>query len=168
MPTRPTSPARATSDRRPPARAVAAQRDIFTPSALWLCLRAAIVLAALPLLLARLPVARLVRLFTPRRAPAVARLELLQPAARWVDRVLGVLPFRLWGRCLPRSLALYYVATRAGYPARVVLGVRRVPDSGGVTGHSWLELDGAPFCEGGNDPEHDFVVMQRLPAAWVT
>jgi len=143
------------------------QRDWLGLGAFWLCLRATIVLAALPLLLARLSVARVVRVLTPRRALAVRRPALLHLAVRWVDRVLDLLPFRIWGHCLPRTLTLYYAATCAGYPVRVVLGVRRMPESIGVTGltgHSWLELDGVPFCEEGEHPAEEFRVIHHLPA----
>jgi len=132
---------------------VPANDTVLAPGALRLCLRATLVLAALPVLLALLPVARVVRLLAPRQPPANRRSGLLEPA------------FRFWGHCLRRSLVLYYVATRAGYPARVAFGVRRVPGSRGVTGHSWLELDGVPFYEPGVHPERTFVVMHRLPTA---
>ena len=142
-----------------------ANDTVLAPSALWLCLRATLVLAALPLLLALLPVARVVRLLAPRHPPASRRSGLLVPAVRWVDRLVDLPPFHYWGHCLRRSLALYYVAARAGYPVRVAVGVRRVPASRGVTGHSWLELDGVPFHEPGAHPERTFVVMHRLPTA---
>ena len=142
-----------------------ATEHALAPCALWLCLRATLVLAALPVLLALLPVARVVRLLAPRQPPANRRSGLLEPAVRWVDRLVDLPPFHFWGHCLRRSLALYYVATRAGYPVRVAFGVRRVPGSRGVTGHSWLELDGVPFHEPGAHPERTFVVMHRLPTA---
>jgi Transglutaminase-like superfamily len=135
----------------------------LAPGALWLCLRATLVLAALPMLLALLPVARVVRLLAPRHPLANRQSRLLEPAVRWVDRLVDLPPFHFWGHCLRRSLALYYVATRAGYPVRVAIGFRRVPASRGVTGHSWLELDGVPFHEPGADPERTFVVIHRLP-----
>ncbi len=129
----------------------------------WLRVRMIGVLALLPFALRALPVARIVAALTPARAPQEPKPALLYPCAWWVGRLVDRWPFRYWGHCLRRSLALYFVATRSGYPVRIVLGIRR--DGGqGVIGHGWLELEGAPFLEPGEHPETRFVVMQRLPA----
>ncbi len=121
-------------------------------------------LALLPFALRALPVARLVALLTPTRSRREPRPELLYACAWWVDHLVDRWPFRFWGHCLRRSLALYYVATRSGYPVVIALGIRR--DGGrGVIGHGWLELEEEPFLEPGEHPETRFVVMQRLPAS---
>jgi Transglutaminase-like superfamily len=96
------------------------------------------------------------------------RLTLLASAtmrkSAFLFGTLERVPERLSARGVA-PLALYYVATRAGYPVRIAVGVRRVPASRGVTGHNWLELDGVPFHEPGAHPERTFVVMHRLPTA---
>lgn len=145
--------------------ALDARRDVAATwpdrvAALWFALCAVAVLGLLPLALRLFPVARLVTLLTPR-APHPRQPHALVAGARWVDRLVDRRPFRFWGHCLRRSLALYYLATRAGYPVRIALGIRR--DGAGVIGHGWLELDGLPFLEPGGDPEARFVVMERLP-----
>lgn len=127
----------------------------------WLSVRAAIVLAALPLALRYLTVARVVRLLTPHRQGTTQRPALLWRSTHAVDWLASKRPFRFWGYCLRRSLLLYFVATRTGYPVSVVVGVRR--EGSGVTGHAWLELNGCPVLEPGDHPEYSFVVMERLP-----
>jgi hypothetical protein len=56
---------------------------------------------------------------------------------RWATRLL---PRNVQGDCLLRSLALYHILRKSGFPARFVSGVRR--DAAGVAGHAWVELDG--------------------------
>jgi hypothetical protein len=128
--------------------------------AVGMLVRAVAVLAILPVAVRLFPVARLTALLTPR-SPRPLQPQVLAAGAYWVDRLVDRRPFRFWGHCLRRSLALYYLATRAGYPVRMALGIRR--DGANVTGHGWLELDGLPFLEPGEHPEAHFVVMERLP-----
>lgn len=130
-------------------------------STLWLVLRAAVLLALLPVALRVVSVSRLVALLTPRRRLTVRRGDDLTIVRALVDRLVDRRPFRVYGHCLRRSLVLYDVATRAGYPVRIALGIRRTDD--GITGHGWLELDGCPFLERGENPETHFEVMERLP-----
>jgi len=127
----------------------------------WLRLRIVVLLAVLPVAVRYLSVARLVRLLTPRRVGAARHAALLWHSARTMDWLVDRRPFRFWGHCLRRSLVLYFVATRTGYPVTLVLGARRNGSS--VTGHAWIELDGLPLLEPGEHPEQRFVVMVRLP-----
>jgi hypothetical protein len=48
--------------------------------------------------------------------------------------------------CLLRALALLGEVRSLGYPARLVLGVRRGEER--LDAHAWLEVDGRPFLEG--------------------
>lgn len=61
-----------------------------------------------------------------------------------VEAMLRAFP-RGSGTCLTRTLGRAYALRRVGLPVRFVLGVRSV--DGEPEGHSWLELDGAPFLE---------------------
>lgn len=68
------------------------------------------------------------------------------------------------GICLRRSLLRYYFLRRVGLPVRIVFGAR-LKDSregGGLGGHAWLTLNGAPFYE---DPQDyaGFVEMYTYP-----
>ena len=127
----------------------------------WLSVRIVVVLAVLPLALRYLSVARLVGKLTPHQIGTRQRPALMWLAAREVDWLVDRRPFRFWGHCLRRSLIIYFVATRAGYPVALVLGARR--NGSDVFGHAWIELDGYPLLEPGEDPKREFVVMERLP-----
>lgn len=48
-------------------------------------------------------------------------------------------------RCFYRSLTLYRVALRNGYPVRIHFGVHR--DDTALAGHAWLTLEGELFLE---------------------
>ena len=75
-------------------------------------------------------------------------------AAEKVIEHLRVVP----DTCLYRSLARYAVLRRAGHPARFVMGLSpRAPE---ITGHAWVELDGAPMGETVDD---DMVITYAYP-----
>jgi hypothetical protein len=61
---------------------------------------------------------------------------------RWGARLL---PRHAGGDCVLRSLALYMMLRKDGWPAHFVSGVRR--DASGVVGHAWVELDGVVLPE---------------------
>jgi hypothetical protein len=77
-------------------------------------------------------------------------------AAEQVIEHLRVVP----NTCLYRSLARYAVLRSAGHPARFVMGLSpRAPE---ITGHAWVELDGAPMGETLDD---DMVITYAYPRA---
>lgn len=77
-------------------------------------------------------------------------------AAEKVARRLRVVP----DTCLYRALARYAVLRRAGHPARFVMGLSpRAPE---ITGHAWVELDGAPMGETLDD---DLVITYAYPCS---
>jgi hypothetical protein len=63
----------------------------------------------------------------------------------YVDRWLSMFPYNAKGNCYPRSLALYWLARRAGHSVQFCCGVRKV--EGRLDGHAWLMLNGHPFHE---------------------
>ena len=69
-----------------------------------------------------------------QRAEIVGRV--LQ-AGRWCG-----LPDR---DCVQRSLLLFRELSRHGFSPVLVMGLRK--DDAGVTGHAWVEVDGAPVAE---------------------
>jgi hypothetical protein len=76
--------------------------------------------------------------------PDSARFEdLVYYTDLWLQRF----PYNAKGNCFPRSLALYWFATRSGYPVSFHCGVRK--DGFGLDGHAWLTLDHHPFHEPG-------------------
>lgn len=71
----------------------------------------------------------------------------MKKMAYYVDRWLELFPYNQKGNCFPRSLVLYRLARRRGYPVRFHCGVRK--DSSGLEGHAWLTLESKTFHEPG-------------------
>ncbi|MBI1879759.1 MAG: lasso peptide biosynthesis B2 protein [Chloroflexi bacterium] len=68
------------------------------------------------------------------------------------------------GICLRRSLLRYHFLRQAGLPVSLVFGAR-LKDSGaggGIGGHAWLTLNGAPYYENPDDYA-GFVEMYTYP-----
>jgi len=87
--------------------------------------------------------------------------DMLDKIVRYIDGVLWRLSVSAKGNCLPRSLALFYFATRCGLPVRLCCGVRRMRNT--LEGHAWLSLDETPFLERGN-PELWYTVTFSFPS----
>lgn len=70
------------------------------------------------------------------------------------------------GLCLRRSLVRYHYLRRAGVPLAISFGARFVAGQADrdVTGHAWVEQDGQPYYEDGENYK-GFTVMLRYPAA---
>jgi len=122
--------------------------------------RVLVMLAAINVGLALVKVNQLVRWLTPASMPPAHDLAGVVVVVRHVDGVLRRLPTLPHGRCLVRSLILYYFCTRLGYPVQISFGICRRRD--GVDGHGWLVLDDRPFMEPGR-PEKTFLPVWRLP-----
>jgi hypothetical protein len=86
--------------------------------------------------------------------------HLLDRAAYYTDALLRRFGFLVRGNCLPRSLVLYYFATRFGFSVQFCCGVQRNGDA--LKGHAWLTRAGHPFLEDGN-PENQFVITFSFP-----
>lgn len=111
-----------------------------------------------------LPCIKLPRLFTwltpsgPRRGGTP---QALAYTVRCTDTLLRfVFPWR--GKCLPRTLTLYYFATRNGCPVQAHCGIQRQGDK--LQGHAWLSLHGRPFFESG-DPVQHYAIILSFPRA---
>ena len=90
---------------------------------------------------------------SPTRIPLPTVEDALLTAEKVLER-LRVVP----DTCLYRSLARYAVLRGAGHPARFVMGLsQRAPE---ITGHAWVELDGAPMGETLDD---DMVITYAYP-----
>lgn len=95
---------------------------------------------------------------TPRpssstRVPLPTVEGALLAAEKLIER-LRVVP----DTCLYRALARYAVLRGAGHPARFVMGLS--PGAPEITGHAWVELDGAPMGETVDD---DMVITYAYP-----
>ncbi|HMS85001.1 MAG TPA: lasso peptide biosynthesis B2 protein [Nitrospira sp.] len=71
----------------------------------------------------------------------------MKKLAYYVDRWLQLFPYNQKGNCFPRSLALYRLARRRGYPVQFHCGVRK--GFSGLEGHAWLTLESQTFHEPG-------------------
>ena len=108
-----------------------------------LAVRVAATVVAVKLGLRWVALPRLMRWLTPGRPLRVVDPALLEPEIRYTNATLARLPGGGRSACLPRSLALYRLARRRGFAARVHCGVRR--NGGGLIGHAWLTVDGVPL-----------------------
>jgi len=86
----------------------------------------------------------------------------MKKMAYYVDRWLRLFPYNQKGNCFPRSLALYQLARRRGYPVRFHCGVRK--DASGLEGHAWLTLESKTFYEPGT-LWRDFTITFSYPPA---
>ncbi|HEV2237583.1 MAG TPA: lasso peptide biosynthesis B2 protein, partial [Ktedonobacterales bacterium] len=111
--------------------------------------------------LRRAPAVRVAARLAPRRIATTRRPRPLAAATWLADRLVNRLPWQYGGHCVRRSLLLYYAATRCGYPAQIIFGVRHAGES--LSGHAWLELDHRPFLEQLTDPHGAYLEMQRWP-----
>lgn len=84
----------------------------------------------------------------------------IRKMAYYVDRWLRLFPYNRKGNCFPRSLALYRLARRRGYPVRFHCGIRKDPS--GLEGHAWLTLESKTFHEPGT-LWRDFTVTFSYP-----
>src|SRR5439155_17759138 len=119
----------------------AALRSPRTAGEYRLLLRVLLVLVLVRLLLPCVRMKRLVRWVGrshPSRPPfrRFAPVPVsLQTIAWYTDALLQRMPAGRHGNCLPRSLTLFFFATRAGLPVRFHCGVRRVGEA--LEGHAW-------------------------------
>ena len=131
-----------------------------TFSEAWLLVRVVGLVALLRVLLPRIQLIRLLSCLTPKRVPSITRHALLEKAVYYTDALLWRFHFPLPGNCLPRSLILYYFATRLGFAVQFCCGVQRNGET--LRGHAWLTRQGEAFLENGN-PEKQFVVTFSFP-----
>jgi hypothetical protein len=94
-----------------------------------------------PVLKHALPLPRLTRLMWSSRGRGVGpdRRHAIAKAAWWASRVQ---PRRFPDNCLERSLVTYRFLALSGADPRLVLGMKR--DNTGLTGHTWVTVDGVP------------------------
>lgn len=92
---------------------------------------------AVRVLLARLPLPRVVDTYSEKASPPTSVIE-VKSLRRAVDRLL-VLPGRPL-RCLPRALVLYSMLIEEGHEARIAIGLPEVSTT--IRAHAWVEVEG--------------------------
>ena len=138
----------------------AAMRAPRTAAEYRLLLRVLLVLVLVRVLLPCVRLKRLVRWVGRSHPSRLPHPVSLQTIAWYTDALLRRMPAGRLGNCLPRSLTLFYFATRAGLPVRFHCGVRRVGEA--LEGHAWLTLGDQLFLERG-EPEGRYAVIFSYP-----
>lgn len=129
----------------------------------WVLLQTVVMYLGVRVLLPRMRLDRILDLLlwlSSRKHVAVPNEVGLQHSVRFVNRLVRSFPILTKGPCLPRSLLLFYFATRFGYPAVLHCGVYR--SGSDLEGHAWLSSDGKPFLEKGN-PFETYRVTLTFP-----
>lgn len=130
-----------------------------TTYALWVFIQVCGLLLALRLGLPCIKLQTLLEWLTPSGTARGGKPQTFEQAVWWTDTLLRwVFPWR--GKCLPRTLILYYFATRSGHPVRVHCGIQRHGDK--LQGHAWLSMLGIPFLETG-DPLQSHTIVFSFP-----
>lgn len=128
------------------------------PRDLWLFLQILTTLVMLPRRIRRLSLLDLLNRMDPGVGTGHQDRLKLEKTVGFVDSLLKYRVFRRYGKCLLRSLLLFRFLRRQGWPVEIHFGVRRtaaeppaaidpIPNNPGITGHSWLVLNGEPFLE---------------------
>jgi hypothetical protein len=134
------------------------------PRDLWLFIQVLSTLTLLPRRIRRENLPGLLRKMDPGVSPVAGGPVKLNKTVGFVDTLLKYRLFQEYGKCMMRSLALFKLLRRQGWPVEIHFGVRRTEDGkDDITGHSWLVLYGEPFLE--NDfQEYSFTTTYSYPA----
>ena len=121
-------------------------------------------LTLLPGLIRTLPLRSLLRWLNPRGTGMNPRLEQAEKLMRYTDALLNRLHYP--NRCLIRTLLLFRLLRRAGWPVQFCVGIRydsALPETGPVQGHAWLLYRGAVFLEPAGDGIGGYRTTFRYP-----
>ncbi|RJQ45559.1 MAG: lasso peptide biosynthesis B2 protein [Gaiellales bacterium] len=120
-------------------------------------LRVALLLAILPRQIRKKSVPDLLESIDPGVADTAQDRDRMVKTVGFADSLLKYRMFQRYGKCFLRSLALFRLLRQQGWPVGIRFGVKFVgPEEerqepaephDGITGHSWLVLDGKPFLE---------------------
>ncbi len=133
------------------------------PRDLWLFLQILLTLMLLPRKIGKLSLPDLLSRIDPGAVQGPRDRLRLEKTVRFIESLLKYSFFRRYGYCLLRSLILFKFLRRQGWPVTIHFGVRKTGDEAGtvpdkrvratpaaqigITGHSWLMLNGKPFLE---------------------
>lgn len=110
------------------------------------------------------PLPEMMAQLTPPPQPAQAAGLSESAIRRLADAVAAWHVRSPLGICLRRSMLRYYFLREAGVPVQLIFGARLKGEreGGGIGGHAWLTLNGAPYHENPADYQ-GFVVMYSYP-----
>jgi Transglutaminase-like superfamily len=141
----------------------AARFALREPGAALTVLRMAAWVAAVSLLLKRMPLPRVLNLVEPRRRRTGAKLDAEQTQARLarlLDALLATDFLCFTPTCWKRAPVLHRFLSLEGIETRLLFGVRR-DSAGKLGGHAWLEAGGEPLLE---TTPPDYKVTYSFPA----
>jgi hypothetical protein len=133
------------------------------PGAAFVVLRMAGWVAAVSLLLKRMPLPRVLKLIEPRVRRGRAGRDAARTQARLarlLDALLATDFLCFTPTCWKRAPVLHRFLALEGIETRVVFGVRR-EGAGELEGHAWLEAGGEPLLE---TTAPDYKVTYSFPA----
>jgi len=125
-----------------------------------LLIRVFVLLAYLRLLLSCVTLQKILDWLTPSRHQPRSDSPHFSQVVRYTDALVRRIPLLGGSKCLLRALALYYFATRGGFPVQLHCGVRRTGRE--LEGHAWLSFDGQPFFEK-DKPDRIFTTTFSFP-----
>jgi hypothetical protein len=127
---------------------------------IWLFARVLALLAVLRLAIPRVRLETLLAWLAPGSIPSKQGEIPLLKAVRYTDALLRRFRFPAPGTCLPRTLVLYYFASRSAPDVTFCCGIKRRGRT--LEGHAWLMREGEPFLEHGH-PEQQFAITLSFP-----
>ncbi|MDP3091796.1 MAG: lasso peptide biosynthesis B2 protein [Nitrospira sp.] len=127
----------------------------------WMLLQVAVIVSRIRLRLRGENLPAVLKRLAPGALSGTPDSSRFEDLVYYVDRWLQLFPYNAKGNCFPRSLALYWFATRSGYSVSFHCGVRK--DGSGLDGHAWLTLDRQPFHEPGQHWQR-FTVTYSFPS----
>jgi Transglutaminase-like superfamily len=133
------------------------------PGAALVVLRMAAWVAAVSLLLKRMPLPRVLKIVEPRARRGRAGRDAARTQARLarvLDALLATDFLCFTPTCWKRAPVLHRFLALEGIETRVVFGVRR-EGAGELEGHAWLEAGGEPLLE---KTAPDYKVTYSFPA----
>lgn len=147
-------------------------KRLRNPRDLWLFLQILLMLTILPWRIRRMSLPDLLARINAGVFPGPREEEELEKTVGFVDSLLGHRFFQGYGRCLMRSLVLFRILRRQGWPVEIHFGVRKAGEDAengqsgqiDITGHSWLVMEGKPFLEDGSHAA-GFATTYKFPPA---
>lgn len=134
-------------DQRARAAGRAARALCRDPRATFLLLRMAMWIVMLSLLVSVWPLARVLRLISPRpRRATTPRTDTPVRLAALLDRLLNLDVWVFTPTCWKRAAILHRYLALSGVATRIRFGVRQT-GARSLDGHAWLEKEGEPFLE---------------------
>lgn len=116
---------------------------------------------SVPILHRVLPLPKLMRLLdSPPRDRVFETLSVTQ-AIQMIDRIVRITRgFLFPGNCVRKSILLFHLLRKNGYPAMIHFGISSKNEQ--LFGHCWVDLDGSVLTDV-SDPRQSFQTIYSYP-----